>query len=420
MVNSKTFYVVLSVFLISLLGTSLVAFSKKKEGAAVAPPIENPFFLRSELLDYISKNPCDKIDAVFTWVNGSDPGFVAEVEKYKGPSKNRYGEYGTLRFAVRSAIKNIKALQNVYIVTNGQVPSWLATGENASDRIHLVTHKDIFLGESSTYLPVFNSNSIELHLQNIPNLTECFLYFNDDCFINKPLGMDHFLHPNNSLILQFDRKYSAPKYAWSPSQWHRSTTYANTVLNRLYHPKEPNTTHRYPCHNVHFLRKSILEYIHNVWDKEIVETASSRFRTEKDIPIFFMHHNVALEEGLGTEKTCDTKVVGWRNKHDHNTWAWNKIKGNKHTTFCIQDEFSDQTSGSFKNETKFLEEMLCVKYPQKSFAEKDDDANPCAPSKNEIVQVSRNVDNSPIKVNNSSSGSSSSSSSSSSDCDCDK
>lgn len=380
MANRKAFYVLLFALVLVLMVTSLTIFLRKGRRNKIKWLNEDSvstFSLREELLSYVSKNPCDKVDAVFTWVNGSDPGFIAEVEKYRGKSSRRYNEYGTLRFAIRSAIKNIPDIRNIYVVTNGQVPSWLATASESSGRVQLVTHKDIFLEKSAGYLPVFNSNSIEIHLRNIPNLTECFLYFNDDFFVNKPISMKHFLRENGSLKIMFDKKYSAPKYSWSSNTWHRSTTHANTVLNKFYHPSNIDTCHRYPCHNVYFLRKSVLKYIHEVWNSDITETASNRFRSDRDIPIFFMHHNVALEEGLGTENLCDTKVVGWRNSHDHNKWAWGKIGGNKYTTFCIQDEFSDQNDGSFVSETKFLEELLCLKYPEKSFAEKEDDVNPC-------------------------------------------
>lgn len=37
------------------------------------------------------------------------------------------------------------------------------------------------------YLPTFNSHVIEANLHKIPNLSEHFIYFNDDVFVAKPL-----------------------------------------------------------------------------------------------------------------------------------------------------------------------------------------------------------------------------------------
>ncbi|WP_257593949.1 hypothetical protein [Lactiplantibacillus plantarum] len=68
-----------------------------------------------------------------------------------------------------------------YLVTDHQVPEWLDT-EN--DGITVVDHSQIIPAE---YLPVFNSNAIELNLYKINNLSEHFVYFNDDMFLNKPV-----------------------------------------------------------------------------------------------------------------------------------------------------------------------------------------------------------------------------------------
>ena len=54
------------------------------------------------------------------------------------------------------------------------MPEWIDR-----DVVNIVLHKDIIPSE---YLPVFNSNPIEMHLHRIDGLDEEYLYFNDDLF----------------------------------------------------------------------------------------------------------------------------------------------------------------------------------------------------------------------------------------------
>ena len=49
----------------------------------------------------------------------------------------------------------------------------------------MVDHKVIFR-DFTEFLPTFNSTTIETMPHYIPNLSEHFIYFNDDMFLIKP------------------------------------------------------------------------------------------------------------------------------------------------------------------------------------------------------------------------------------------
>ena len=83
---------------------------------------------------------CANVDAVFTWVNGTDPRQLALLGKYvKNPQSLNmmFRDYGMLRFGVRSVEKFMPWIRNVYIFTNGQVPTWLNV--SAERYAHLLT-----------------------------------------------------------------------------------------------------------------------------------------------------------------------------------------------------------------------------------------------------------------------------------------
>lgn len=101
---------------------------------------------------------------------------------------NRYRDNDELRYSFRSLFKYAPWLRRVWLVTNGQVPSWLNLSH---PRITVVTHADIFPDPS--HLPVFSSPAIEVHLHRIPGISRRFIYFNDDVMLGAPITPDDFV-----------------------------------------------------------------------------------------------------------------------------------------------------------------------------------------------------------------------------------
>lgn len=155
--------------------------------------------------------PNKKIDAVITWVDGADVEFSKLREKYAkrelgrkgvqsiGLKDTRFNNIGEVEFCIRLIRKNLKFVNNIFIVTNGQVPSFYDNEFSKRFNIKLVTHKEIFVGFEK-YLPTFNSRSIEAMIVNIPNISEKFLYFNDDFFISKEMEMNEFVDDEKMLF----------------------------------------------------------------------------------------------------------------------------------------------------------------------------------------------------------------------------
>ncbi|KAI9989923.1 hypothetical protein PInf_020218 [Phytophthora infestans] len=140
--------------------------------------------------DFLSYGP---IDVVYTWVNGTDPRWKQEKEfwhkhwiasltgqplpvwgqeaEVKGKddsnSDNRFRDNEELRYSLRSLEKYAPWVRHIYVVTDGQIPSWL---DIESPKISIVKHRDIFANKS--HLPVFSSPAIEWNLDNIPGLSD--------------------------------------------------------------------------------------------------------------------------------------------------------------------------------------------------------------------------------------------------------
>lgn len=102
----------------------------------------------------------------------------------------------TNRYSLRSLEVNAPWIRNIYIVTNGQVPTWLDT---SNPRVKIVTHKEIFTEQNA--LPTFSSPAIELNLHHIPGLSDYFIYFNDDVFLGSPVYPYDFMTLQQGQVL---------------------------------------------------------------------------------------------------------------------------------------------------------------------------------------------------------------------------
>lgn len=145
----------------------------------------------------------DLIDFVVIWVDGSDLDWQKEKNKYIGAPNskldntiNRYREWDNLRYWFRGVEKFAPWVNKVHFVTCGQMPTWLNL---KCPKLNFVKHSDYM---PKTFLPTFSSHSIELNLNKIQELSQKFVYFNDDMFLTAPVEKEIFfkgdkpIHPS--------------------------------------------------------------------------------------------------------------------------------------------------------------------------------------------------------------------------------
>ena len=136
----------------------------------------------------MKKDDCE-IDFVLTWVDNTDPIWQEQFNFYKSKTPNanksnaadvsRFRDWGLLKYWFRSIEMYTPWVRKIFFVTCGQHPSWLNTD---NQRLVLVDHKDYI---PKQYLPCFSSRPIELNFHRINDLSEYFIYFNDDEFVLK-------------------------------------------------------------------------------------------------------------------------------------------------------------------------------------------------------------------------------------------
>ena len=148
-------------------------------------------------------NENSPIDFVIIWVDGSDPEWLAEKAIYAPPvhtdsRPERYRDWGLLPYWFRGVEKFAPWVNKIHFVTWGHIPKWLNTSH---PKLNIVRHED-YIPEK--YLPTFSSHTIELNLHRIKELSENFVYFNDDTFITAPVSEEDFFKcglPCDSAVL---------------------------------------------------------------------------------------------------------------------------------------------------------------------------------------------------------------------------
>jgi len=125
----------------------------------------------------------DDIDFVVTYLDGTDPDWLAERARYASRADDgsadeaRFRNMDNFQYWFRAVEKFAPWVHRIHLVTWGHVPDWL---DVTHPKIHVVEHSEIIPPE---YLPTFNSNVIELHFDRIAGITERFVNFNDDVFL---------------------------------------------------------------------------------------------------------------------------------------------------------------------------------------------------------------------------------------------
>lgn len=256
-----------------------------------------------------------EIDFVVTWLDGNDPDWRREKERYvpkngEDGREERFRDFGLFHYWFRGVERFAPWVRKVHLVTCGHIPEWL---NKDCPKLNVVRHEDFIPRE---FLPTFNSNVIEIYLHRIAGLSEQFVYFNDDVFLTRAVEPEDFfrgglpcdmlalqpvvanpdnpvmshLYLNNALVLSkyFDKRENMRR------QLKKYFHVGYPPLYFFYNMLEltfPRFTAFYTQHGpMPFLKSTFLE----LWEKEgeaLTAMSGNRFRSESDLtPYLFREY----------------------------------------------------------------------------------------------------------------------------------
>ena len=247
--------------------------------------IENDFKLLT-IESYIRKKT-KPIDVVFTWVDNKDPQWqqkyqqanqqtdVLEKAALYSNDTARFTNHNELYYSVHSVQKFMPWVRRIFIVTDAQTPPWLAAFP--SGNITIIDHKEII---DHQYLPTFNSHVIEANLYKIPDLSEDFIYFNDDVFVARELVPEHFFRQNGvaSIFIAAKKlKVMQEKGIMTP------TLCASLNSIRLLQRRYDTSINMPLVHTYVPLKKSMYQLAWELYEPEIRDFLPNKLRTNEDL-----------------------------------------------------------------------------------------------------------------------------------------
>ncbi|MEO7917676.1 MAG: stealth family protein [Dokdonella sp.] len=238
------------------------------------------------------------IDAVITWVDGSDPAHRRRLDEtlvalgISRPSSahtTRFNDAGEIDYCITSLLRYAPWFRRIHIVCDAQTPAIVErlAGSRHAEKIRLVDHRDIFKGYEQ-HLPTFNSRSIISMLWRIDDLAEKFVYFNDDMILLREVAPEDFFRDHKMV---------------QRGKWRQQD--ANTRLGRLRHwfrafrPGRNNRVGNYDSqqlsarvagfdlryfqlqHNPYPMRRSTLEAFFDAHPDLLERNSSFRFRSNE-------------------------------------------------------------------------------------------------------------------------------------------
>ncbi len=331
----------------------------------------------------------EDIDFVVTWVDSSDPDWMAQYTKYRGTRHSeddaRYRNWDLFKFWFRAVEEYAPWVHRVFLVTSGHYPKWLNLN---NPKIVLVKHEDYI---PTKYLPTFNSRCIELNFGRIQGLSEHFVYFNDDMFLNAPITPDYYFRHGLPCDSPAENIMNATRYSPKDFFGISISVFCNVaVLNSHFNRKDvvkasilrwlgPHLSLKQNLYSIMMMHSELFQgfdlhhteqpYLkqtfREIWDAEsfFLDKSCTRFRQDVSLTPYFARYwqlasnnfspvkLSACKDYSVTEQTIDRVIASIFNK---------RIK-----SLCINDS-PDCSKEFYLQSSKRIYDAFSRKFPQKS------------------------------------------------------
>ena len=234
----------------------------------------------------IINNEVNKIDIVYTYVNNTDKIWFEKMTKYTNTiNHGRFNFFGEIYFSLLSVQNFFNWVNKIYIIHDNQPFSLNFLNKEFQKKIKFIDHKDIIPHE---YLPLFNSEVIECFIWKINNLSDFFIYLNDDIFFGNYIYYSDFFTNDNQLKIFYSLRNNY--YSKEILQKNRYLiSYNNSEL--LFNTKYKTNYNLKFLHISFNLNKYICEYTFYTFYNYLKKNFTSRFRTYNNVNLDIKNAN---------------------------------------------------------------------------------------------------------------------------------
>ena len=338
------------------------------------------------------------IDFVIPWVDGSDPEWAREKDRFSGHEDSsvdnrdsRYRDWGLLKYWFRGVERFAPWVNHIFFVTCGHVPEWLNL--SAPKLVH-VKHSDYIPQE---YLPTFSSHPIELNLHRIDGLSEHFVYFNDDLFLTRPVNPELYfrgglpVYPNEIWPVEpipadigmaniyvndtdvINANFDPKETLRDRKRWFSMQTYSKhaVLFNLIFTHYFPDWFIGFRCYHLAApILKSTMETVWAIAPEILDETSRHRFRDSRDVNQYvFRYWQYASNRFVPVKPKAESIGMYFGLKED-NSLLCKAVREQQYPQICLNDTLFTATDSVLQHTQEEITEAFESILPQKSIYEK--------------------------------------------------
>ncbi|CAM5639655.1 exopolysaccharide phosphotransferase [Streptomyces avidinii] len=272
---------------------------------------------------------------------------------------HRFRDRDELRYCLRSIAAYAPWVRHVHLVTDDQVPAWLAEEHPG---LSVVDHRELFADPE--VLPVFNSHAIETQLHRIPGLAEHYLYFNDDVFLGRPQRPQNFFLPSGLPKVFHDTRAVPPS---SPYTRDDVFTASQRKTRRVVEAIAGITYPRILAHAPYPQSRSLYARLEEELPGGLAETSASVFRSAADLAPVTLALHLALAQGRAVEGGLVTAYVSTARPEEVERLG-GILRDRSTDAFCLADDSGTELSPEAQQRAlkAFLEAYFPVASPYES------------------------------------------------------
>ena len=237
-----------------------------------------------------NSQPPFHIDFVWTFCSNA---YNKVISKYK-PDKNQLQLFcqavDDLKYSIRSVCMHAPFYRHIVLIIGDedQVPAYLKEHHR---NLVIVRHSEFMPADA---LPCFNSNVIESYIHKIPQISNHFLYFNDDTYISKPVSWREFFKPNGMPINRHapgPQNHSLDSHPFIYVKMFQNAIKKYNIENTRYHIQ------------VQPFRKDYIEEYANVFKRQLHSTKNHIYRQPNDFNLLRFSTCLSSTDGKAYRKT---------------------------------------------------------------------------------------------------------------------
>lgn len=322
-------------------------------------------------------NKIQPVDVVISWVDGNTSAHKEKMQPFlssrarksediAGPT--RYNSVGEIFYSVASIYRFAPFVRKIFIITDGQNPDLDAFIQNnfpdSNIQIEIVDHSVLFRGHEHV-LPIFNSRAIETCTYRIPDLSENYVYLNDDFFLIRPVKYEDWFNADSIVAYGHWRSIILDRLLWlikPMKNGHKPIGFKDAMITSA------RKLNRKWCyfhleHMPHPMKKSILANFFSAQPDLFQSNISFKFRSAKQFNTQALYYLLMFEAGRAVQTNTKNVFLYLKPVKRGDNYVNRKLndyKNNPGLKFCCIGSLDLATDNDRKVLLAWLQEILHI------------------------------------------------------------